>query len=184
MMGQLRQLIGLCMIVVAVVMSMFLLTTPSKARLAAAQDEGSRLQRQETALLSRLADAQAAQSISLALPEGYIWVGQERAALEISFQQTLVAAAESAGLRLVSFGPGRPPVDVTSTALGYDVEVEGGHEELASFLLAIENARPRLAYTYFWIRQLASGSQDGKALVAVRLGVWGFTDIAADEAIP
>jgi hypothetical protein len=176
MMGQLRQVFGLCLIAAVVFVVALATTSWSRFRLAAAQEEAARLVQQETALLDRLEDAQGVDAGQIAMPPDYLWPGQERAAQEIAFQQALVGAAETTEVRLISFGPGLAPDAISTPAVGYEVEVEGGHEELARFLRAIELHEPQLGYSYLWIRQQANVPENaGKALVTARIGVWGFT---------
>jgi hypothetical protein len=185
MIGQMRQLLGLCIIALCVAVTMLAVTSWSRARLADAQSEAARLAEQGAALLARLDDAKRIEDDQVVMPQGYLWPGQDRAALELTFQQALVGAAEATGLRLVSFGPGRAPEGIRTAALGYEVEVEGGHEELARFLMTIEEHDPQLGYLYLWMRQQAGGTDvDGKALVSARLGVWGFTDMPVETAAP
>ncbi len=185
MMGQLRQVFGLCLIAAIVFVVVLATTSWSRARLAAAEAEAERLVQQETAMLDRLEDAQGLEAGQIAMPPNYLWPGQERAALEIAFQQALVDAAETTEVRLISFGPGRAPDAISTSALGYEVEVEGGHEELARFLRVIEFHEPQLGYSYLWIRQQANVQDNaGKAFVAARIGVWGFTEQPEDTIAP
>jgi hypothetical protein len=185
MMGQVRQVFGVVIVALCVAVVMVAITSWSRARLADATEESLRLAEQEVALLARLEDAKRIEADQVTMPQGYLWTGQERATLEIAFQQALIGAADDTGLRLVSFGPGRPPDEITSAALGYEVEVAGGHEELARFLLEIEGYEPQLGYSYLWVRQQPGAADDGgKALVSARIGVWGFTDMAVEAAAP
>jgi hypothetical protein len=184
MMGPVRQLFGLGLVVALSASIVFALTAQSRANLRAEQERANNLAEQEAALLGRAALARAAASLDGAMPEEMIWKAANRTTIEVAFQERLVTAAQNANLRVISFAPSAGPPEVTLPVMGFELELDGGHGEFATFLARIENEKPHLAYSYLWVRQQAGGEATGKAMVSVRIGVWAFVALPEQDGAP
>lgn len=174
MIAYLRQGLTLICLSVLAVGSVIAFTGPSRSRLQAAQDEFAAVARSEAELLVRMNTLTAAKALKGAFPADLIWPGTDDASVEIAQQQTLLDFANAAGLQILSFGATQGPENIGHPTKAYEIEVEGGHGEVAKFLADIEQATPRLAISYLWMRQIPIAEGQTIAPVNMRLAVWGF----------
>ena len=162
---------GVALVTLVTIAVLASLTAQSRSRLEAARAEMVLTSSRKTALTKRLTEAASAADKTIAITGSQLWVGENSAAIELAFQKSVVGAAEMSGLQLVSFGPAPGPVGFSHAALGYELDAEGGHEELARFLAEIESSEPRFAFSFVWIRQFGGGERQGKGLVTARIGL-------------
>lgn len=179
MMGAIRQFAGLILIAALAAVLYLVMTSASRYRLNAAVAESERIAKAESALLGRLDDVAANETAGAVLPQALIWQGEDAAAMEIDVQQHILDAAGKAGLQVMAFGAGAPADGIVQPTIGYDVELEGGHVEVARFLSLLEEARPGLAIGTLWMRQLPPMAGVAKAPISVRLTTWGFRNAEA-----
>ena len=175
MTARLRQILGLAGVTAAAALAFWLLTSPSQSRLETAQAATLQLGEQEADLLQRVAGIEAAKSSSGRMSADLLWTGVDDASVEISQQQALVDLANEAGLQILSFGATQGPERLGHPTKAYEIEVEGGHAEVARLLAGIEQFQPRLAISYFWARQIPVTEGQAIAPVNMRLAVWGFS---------
>lgn len=174
MSAPLRQgLILVCLTALAVG-SVIVLTVPSRSRLRVAQNEFSALAHNEAELLIRMKALTDSTTLKGKLPADLIWPGTDDASVEIAQQQILLDFANAAGLQILSFGATQGPENIGHPTKAYEIEVEGGHGEMAKFLADIEQATPRLAISYLWLRQVPIVEGQTIAPINMRLAVWGF----------
>lgn len=169
-----RQAAALLGAVVASATIVFVLTKPSRDRLVAASEVIEALKVDEADLFERMAILEAAKVGSDTIPAEMVWSGDDDSAVEIAQQQTLVDAASSSGLQVLSFGAAQGPDTVGLKPKAYEIEVAGGHVEIARFLASVEQAEPRMAISYLWIRQIPLNQGQTIAPVNLRLVAWGF----------
>jgi hypothetical protein len=179
MIGLARQLFGL--MVVAALAALFYTgaTSASRSRLNVAIAEAEKVTKDESALLGRLEEYTSNQTTAVALPTELLWQGEDPATLEIAIQQQILNAAEIGGMQVIAFGAAAPPDGITQPTIGYEVELEGGHAEVAQFLSLLEEVRPGLAIGTLWMRQLPPADGVSKAPVSLRMTAWGFRNAVA-----
>lgn len=165
---------GLMIIAVLSSATVAAITLPVRQSIAELAKDAADLDGQETEVVRSLAQLQAAQAGSVALPAEALWTKGQSTSVEIALQETLVSKASAAGLQLVSFGETAPPPDIVHPGLASDLELVGTHEELGAFLAALEDTSPALAISYLWLRQLPPDSRQAGAPLTIRMTVWGF----------
>ncbi len=166
-------------ILAAAVSSM--LIVPSNTRLRKAQNAELSLATEEDGLLSRAQALEIAKFAKGDLPPDLTWSGPDDASVEVAQQQVLVDLANASGLQALSFGTSQPPENINSPTKAYEIEIEGGHSEMARFLAGIDQTKPRLAISYLWIRQIPVSDGQTVAPINMRLTVWGFREGKAPE---
>lgn len=174
MTGLLRQLFGFIIIAALAAVFFVLVTAASRSRLDAMVAESEKVSKAESALLVRLAENLTGQNAKMALPADLIWQGDDAAAVEIAIQKQILDAANQSEVQVMAFGAASPAEGVAQATIGYEVELEGGHVEIARFLAALEQVRPGLAIATLWMRQLPPIEGVAKAPVSLRLMAWGF----------
>jgi Type II secretion system (T2SS), protein M subtype b len=179
MIGIVRQLFGLLIVAALGATFYIAISSASRSRLDAAHAEFERISKLESALLGRLEDNPVAHDATMILPPELIWNGEDAAVVEIAIQQQMLDAANEAGLQVMAFGVAAPAEGITQPTIGYEVELEGGHVEVARLLSLLEDARPGLAIGNLWMRQLPPMDGVAKAPISVRLTAWGFRNAIA-----
>lgn len=154
---------------------MALATAPSRTRVQSAADGLVALSESEVDLSERMVRIQAEQAFGQILPDDLKWLGSDSASVEIAMQQTLVDLAGTNGLQAVSFGVAQSPSEIKSSTNAYEIELEGGHAEVAQFIADVEQHMPPLAISFLWIRQMPAALGQIVAPVNVRMTVWGFS---------
>lgn len=167
---------GLLLVAGLAVVAIVLVTSPGRTRLAALRTEAEDLADREQDLLERLSTFASAEAGKLDFPTEAIWTEGAAASVEIAMQEALVTQAAAAGLQLVTFGQTTGPATTARPTVGFELELTGTHEGLARYLAAIETARPALAISYLWLRQLPPDPATAGAPISIRLTVWGFRD--------
>ena len=170
-----RQSLTLIFSAIASAGIVFLLTAPSRERLRVANEVINELSNDEADLRDRMALLDIANVGIAAIPPEMIWSGSDDSTVEIAQQQTLVNAANRAGAQILSFGAARGPDGLDRKTKAYEIELAGGHTEIALFLASVEQSQPRLAISYLWIRQLPLNEGQTIAPVNLRLVAWGYS---------
>lgn len=170
-----RHLIGMAVIAMVAIVLFWGMTEFGRSRLQLALDEQDSLINREAKLTAKIVEL-GKSSQSVAMPKQLIWPGADSAVVEVAVQQALVAAASQEALQLVSFGAAPPQNDLNHASFAYEIEVEGGHAEVARFIAAIEAITPRLAISDVWMRQMPVMEGQSIAPISARLGVWGFRE--------
>ncbi|WP_395541049.1 GspMb/PilO family protein [Neotabrizicola sp. sgz301269] len=173
MMGLLRLFPGLVVAALFAFGVVRCATEPGRARLEAARTEALNLAQQEEQLARRIKGLKATDA-SIRMPIGYVWPGRDRAEIELALQKVLVEISTEAGMQLVTFGSGPSSAVETAPTVAYDVELQGGHVELARFLALLEAHRPAVAISYLWLRPLPVDPKKPMAPLNARLTVWAF----------
>ena len=174
-----KQILALIGMSCASILVLLVLTAPSRARLHTARELVVQLEEYQASLQARMSRKEATVLRRVSLPAELIWPGADDAIVEIAQGKALVDAAGLTGLKVVSFGASQAPKGLGTPEKAYEIEVEGGHGEVAAFLAAVEQHRPRLAISYLWLRQIPLSTGQTFAPVSLRLTVWGFHDGSA-----
>ena len=158
----LRQIPGLVVLCAMAAGVLVLMTAQSRARLLDLTGQVATLRAMEAELLETLMVSQSAEG-EVRIPPAVAWPQDRIVDLEMAVQDVLLAAADEAGLFVVSFGSLGASLECPVTCLAYDIELEGGHQEMVDFLSIIESNAPPLSVSNLWIRQLPP---DGTGLIA------------------
>ena len=156
-----------------------LLIQPSRTRLAEATQLTNSLAQQEAALTRRLG-SHGSVSDAPPFPAEIYWSGTERSAIGLEMQKTLLDLIDQAQLDVLSFGLGNTEADISELAVSFDLELQGGHQEVGEFLRLVENLEPPLAISYLWARQLPADPSHAVAPMTLRLTMWEFGGGAGD----
>lgn len=156
------------------------ITSPMRHSIADLANEAAELRLRETETLQDLEQLRFAQAGAVAVPPGALWSKGQSASAAIALQEALVSRANAAGLQLISFGESTAPDGITHPTLASELELNGTHEELITFLASIETTKPALAVSYLWLRQLPPDPTQPGSPVSIRMSVWGF--LAVEDA--
>jgi hypothetical protein len=145
-----------------------LMTAQSRARLLDLTAETRALRETEAALLDQLTVSQSAEN-EVRIPPEATWPHDRIVDLELAVQDTLLSVADRSGLFVVSFGSLGTRMECPVACLTYEIEIEGGHEQMVEFLAEIEAIDPPLSVVNLWIRQLPPDGTVTQAPVSFRL---------------
>ena len=168
MMRALRHIPGFVVLCGAAAGVLVLLTAQSRARLLDLTAEAGALRETEAALLDQLMISQSAENQVLIPPEA-TWPQDRIVDLELAIQDALLSVADRSGLFVVSFGSLGTRMECPVACLTYEIEIEGGHEQMVEFLSKIEAIDPPLSVVNLWIRQLPPDGTGTLAPVSFRL---------------
>lgn len=165
--------LALTALAVAAGLLVWSMTTDSYARSIEAARRLEALNAEEEVLLVGVS-VSGASGASPVLPDAVVWHTTELSAAELALQQSVLVAAESASLQLVSFGGTGAFDNGPVPTFGFEAELEGGHDGLVMFLAALEQAQPRSSVANLWMRQLPPLSGEPSARISIRITLWGF----------
>lgn len=173
----LRWLLGLVFIAALSSAMVWGITYPMRQNLAELAVEAADLEAQEATVLKDVTKLQTAKAGAVVLPQEALWSRGQSASVEVALQEVLVSKASAAGLQLVSFGETTVPEEIVQPSLASELELVGTHDELAAFLIALEESSPPLAISYLWLRQLPPDPAQPGSPLSIRMTVWGFRSI-------
>ncbi len=167
-MRALRQIPGFVVLCGAAAGVLVLMTAQSRARLNDLTVEAGTLRETEAALLDQLMVSQSAEN-QVQIPPEATWPEDQIVDLELAVQDALLSVSDRSGLFVVSFGSVGTRLECPVACLTYEIELEGGHEQMVDFLSMIEAIDPPLSVVNLWIRQLPPDGTGTLAPVSFRL---------------